>query len=764
MGTNSQDSNPINPPAPGSRHSAMASKVPSVPLSIAPKALAENLDDGWGDDADSDATSAPEASATVQAPPTVPPTASSRATGTPANLGVQPDPGVAKPEAEATAERAETEAASAKAQAAAAKADAAAKASLAAAKASNAVSAMKARKAAGAQGTPSLQSKFALPRAAGAPGATEPEAVGGEAKAIPSTPQLKAAVTSKSSPPAASSRSAGSPVAQAGSRPASSRPAATVATPSMSAPASLPATEVTSSPASAPPPADDTDWDVPSPEALARKSVPPIAAISARASSRAPGASTSSPPKAGSVKPASATIRTSPETAAATSDSQPVSSRPIARASEPPTDPKASISARSVSIRPSASRNADSPARPVSESVRPSQPVTQSESSAAATPEIDRESQAPTVTPPKVSSSAPQATEAAAAVPEISKQTDSDDAPASSPQVPQPAIDITIEPSFPQGAPDNEAPSVVVAAVATVAKAESVRPRSADRNAAPSPLEHLSSMSPVTAPKSNSRGKVKIWMVAAAGIALVGGTWGAVGALRSKSAPPRQGQSEPAIAVAAPEPEGDPAVAAPAAPDGDQATPVAAKPPPTGTADEVAEAPEEAVAAEPEDKSNDKKKGVNKVGAVAAVGPSKASEPTADSSSPTPVTGPGQSSPALNKPISPTSGIIDPRAFPSTDKATTASKVRVEVDPPDTKIAVSGRAASPPYVFDVPKGSRVVLEVAHAGYITRRIVLDGSRELVRIGMIPEPKSQDAAEPAPAKPAKPDPGVEAPDEL
>jgi hypothetical protein len=63
-----------------------------------------------------------------------------------------------------------------------------------------------------------------------------------------------------------------------------------------------------------------------------------------------------------------------------------------------------------------------------------------------------------------------------------------------------------------------------------------------------------------------------------------------------------------------------------------------------------------------------------------------------------------------------------------------ATRVRLEVHPPDSKVGRRGVTQKPPYEFDVPKGKKVVLEVLRKGYTTRKVTLDGSSSRVVVGL------------------------------
>jgi hypothetical protein len=84
-------------------------------------------------------------------------------------------------------------------------------------------------------------------------------------------------------------------------------------------------------------------------------------------------------------------------------------------------------------------------------------------------------------------------------------------------------------------------------------------------------------------------------------------------------------------------------------------------------------------------------------------------------------------------------------------------KVKVEVIPTDSTVALWGKEVEGPLVFDVKKGTRTILEVARPGYVTRRIVLDGKKPFMRIMMTPTQKPKAPATngdvPATASPAE-----------
>lgn len=63
------------------------------------------------------------------------------------------------------------------------------------------------------------------------------------------------------------------------------------------------------------------------------------------------------------------------------------------------------------------------------------------------------------------------------------------------------------------------------------------------------------------------------------------------------------------------------------------------------------------------------------------------------------------------------------------------TRVRLIVHPPDAKVGRRGYTQKgPPYEFEVPKGKRIALEVVKKGYVTRKVVLDGSAPRVTVGL------------------------------
>jgi hypothetical protein len=250
--------------------------------------------------------------------------------------------------------------------------------------------------------------------------------------------------------------------------------------------------------------------------------------------------------------------------------------------------------------------------------------------------------------------------------------------------------------------PRDAAPSVVDVAAAPIdITIEPSFPQVADSDAQPRakaepadlprPAKHVdidagASISPVTTVAERPR-RSKLWVVVAAAALFVGAVWGLTSA-RHYAKFAKKALSDPAVLVVAPQPRQVTSSALDAVPTEPVAEPIATQ---------LA-----AQALPPGNRARDLERVLER-----------------------PVTARSKS-PAQEHPVS------NLEAAPK--------QVRVEVEPADSRIAISGRAATAPYLFEVPKGGRVVLEVARAGYITRRIVLDGSRDLVRVGMTLKPKS------------------------
>ena len=334
------------------------------------------------------------------------------------------------------------------------------------------------------------------------------------------------------------------------------------------------------------------------------------------------------------------------------------------------------------------------------------------------------------------------------------------------------AIDITIPPTFPPAGIEHAGiETFALAPLAPPGAAKSLPPATSlhsvtDRKASPTSRdEPLSSMSPVTASNQAAPDRPKRWLLAVAAAAVIGLVWGGFGVRHPFKSDARKSLSNAVTVVAAqkhqqpaaapqqvfstPEPAAVVAVADPSAP----AVPADHDVP--GSVEHDGRQSVESKRADGAEGVSGKNRAAPRRWAAPAVSPSQR-KPLKASQPDEPAPSVGDSSANLNAPIAPTGGSLAPKAFSSTDSAAPAIKVRVEVDPPDSRIAVRGRATTAPYVFEVPKGGRLVLEVAHTGYITRRILLDGSRDFVHIGMIPEPNPTEPADDAPAQPAAPAP--------
>lgn len=74
---------------------------------------------------------------------------------------------------------------------------------------------------------------------------------------------------------------------------------------------------------------------------------------------------------------------------------------------------------------------------------------------------------------------------------------------------------------------------------------------------------------------------------------------------------------------------------------------------------------------------------------------------------------------------------------PGNDKT---RSVTIDVVPADAKVVYRGlKRPGPPYVVDVPAGKRIALEVARKGYVTRRVVVDGSESTLTVALIEQPR-------------------------
>ena len=79
--------------------------------------------------------------------------------------------------------------------------------------------------------------------------------------------------------------------------------------------------------------------------------------------------------------------------------------------------------------------------------------------------------------------------------------------------------------------------------------------------------------------------------------------------------------------------------------------------------------------------------------------------------------------------------------------------VTLEVMPADSKVFTHGSLRKgPPFTFEIKPGARVIVEVVHPGYVARRVVLDGSKPQLAVGLLRKRTTSSfraRSEPAPA---------------
>jgi hypothetical protein len=97
----------------------------------------------------------------------------------------------------------------------------------------------------------------------------------------------------------------------------------------------------------------------------------------------------------------------------------------------------------------------------------------------------------------------------------------------------------------------------------------------------------------------------------------------------------------------------------------------------------------------------------------------------------------------------PASDTNDPQRQSGTSEK--ARRVTIKVLPVDAKVVYRGvKHPGPPYEVEVPIGKRIALEVARKGFVTRRLVIDGSEPQVSVALIREHHSQTKSPEAPAR--------------
>lgn len=118
---------------------------------------------------------------------------------------------------------------------------------------------------------------------------------------------------------------------------------------------------------------------------------------------------------------------------------------------------------------------------------------------------------------------------------------------------------------------------------------------------------------------------------------------------------------------------------------------------------------------------------------------------------PAPVPGPNVASPTPSPAAS--------AARASTSTASTKT-VTLEVMPADSKVFTHGSLRKgPPYTFEIKPGGRVIVEVVRPGYVARRVVLDGSKPQLAVGLLrkrPTASSRARSEPSPTAASAPPP--------
>jgi hypothetical protein len=62
--------------------------------------------------------------------------------------------------------------------------------------------------------------------------------------------------------------------------------------------------------------------------------------------------------------------------------------------------------------------------------------------------------------------------------------------------------------------------------------------------------------------------------------------------------------------------------------------------------------------------------------------------------------------------------------------------VTLEVAPADSQVFTHGSLRKgPPFTFDIRPGARLIVEVVRPGYVARRVVLDGSKPELAVGLL-----------------------------
>jgi hypothetical protein len=87
------------------------------------------------------------------------------------------------------------------------------------------------------------------------------------------------------------------------------------------------------------------------------------------------------------------------------------------------------------------------------------------------------------------------------------------------------------------------------------------------------------------------------------------------------------------------------------------------------------------------------------------------------------------------------SAASDMPAEPATPSKPDVTRVTVEVLPPRAKVTFPGGSWTGPIgEVEVPRGQQVTLQIARPGYVPRRLVLDGSKRKVIVGLVKKPRA------------------------
>jgi hypothetical protein len=120
-----------------------------------------------------------------------------------------------------------------------------------------------------------------------------------------------------------------------------------------------------------------------------------------------------------------------------------------------------------------------------------------------------------------------------------------------------------------------------------------------------------------------------------------------------------------------------------------------------------------------------------------------------DTDSPAPPTSATEPEPLKAKPVEPAPATPATSAAAAADRAPIGDlkRIRIASDPPGARMFWRGKeVGTTPFTLELQPGEKHSYELGLPGYVTRKVVIDGSKSEISIGMKPEPAAATGARP------------------